>query len=249
VAAPDVPSFPAPSGTAEAAVEEHATGRLFTLSDGVFAIAMTLLALDLRVPSLGDEPSDSALRHALSDQSSRYLSFLISFYAIAGYWRRHRSETYLVHVSGIALVRPTMFLLLMVSVLPFVTNLLATYGREGGIVIAVYGGVNVIASVCLLVIRHVVRTHQPPHAVRPPHPERFELWLDLAALVLIVPAGYVFPGHGPDVLIGLLVLSGAAGAVVTRRLRKKIPPTPPPASPSVPPDPPQPPTVDAGSER
>ncbi|WP_052488730.1 TMEM175 family protein [Streptomyces sp. 150FB] len=242
MAVPDVPSSPAWSGAAEAAVEEHATRRLFTLSDGVFAIAMTLLALDLRVPSLGDKPSDGALRHALADQSSRYLSFLISFYVIAGYWRRHRSETHLIHASGIALVRPTMFLLLMVSSLPFVTNLLATYGREGGIVVALYGGVNVIACVCLLVIRHVVRTHQPPSVVRPPpHPERFELWFDLVALVLVIPAGYAFPGRGPDILIGLLVFSGIAGSVVTRLLRRRLPPAPPPA--------PQPPTTDARPER
>ncbi|MGF7233340.1 MAG: TMEM175 family protein, partial [Frankia sp.] len=40
-------------------VEDNAVGRLFALSDGVFAIAMTLLALDLRVPDLSSHPTDA----------------------------------------------------------------------------------------------------------------------------------------------------------------------------------------------
>ena len=46
---------------------DNSLGRLLALSDGVFAIAMTLLALDLRLPDLGAHPSDAQLRHALGD--------------------------------------------------------------------------------------------------------------------------------------------------------------------------------------
>jgi uncharacterized membrane protein len=47
------------------AAEDNSLGRLLALSDGVFAIAMTLLALDLRVPDLGDPATDAQLRHAV----------------------------------------------------------------------------------------------------------------------------------------------------------------------------------------
>jgi hypothetical protein len=65
-------------------------GRVLALSDGIFAIAMTLLALDLRLPDLGTHASDSQLRHALGDQWRGYLAFVISFYVAAHHWGVHR---------------------------------------------------------------------------------------------------------------------------------------------------------------
>jgi uncharacterized membrane protein len=56
--------------------EDNSLGRLLALSAGIFAIAMILLALDLRVPDL-DDPTDAALRHALAHNSANYLSFLL----------------------------------------------------------------------------------------------------------------------------------------------------------------------------
>lgn len=199
--------------------DERSVGRLFTLCDGVFAIAMTLLALDLRLPDLGKNPGDAGVRQALVDLEPRYLSFLISFYAIASYWRRHRSEMRTVRVSPPVLVRLTMFLLLTIAVLPFVSNVLGSYGEQAGIAVAVYAGVNVLAAGTLLVIRWVVDRHQPPGEVASEH-GRYELWFDLAAFALAVPSGYVLPGNGPQALIVLLVLSDVV-SYVTRLLLKR----------------------------
>lgn len=203
----------------EEARDERGVGRLFTLCDGVFAIAMTLLALDLRLPELGKDPGDAALRQALVDLEPRYVSFLISFYAIASYWRRHRAEMRTVRVAPPALVRLTMFLLLTIAVLPFVSNVLGSYGNQAGIAVAVYAGANVLAAGTLLVIRRVVDLHQPPGEVASEH-GRYELWFDLTAFALAVPSGYVFPGNGPQALIVLLALSAVA-SLVTRLLLKR----------------------------
>ncbi|WP_329038847.1 TMEM175 family protein [Streptomyces sp. NBC_01725] len=200
--------------------DERGVGRLFTLCDGVFAIAMTLLALDLRLPDLGKNPGDAAIRQALVDLEPRYLSFLISFYAIASYWRRHRAEMRTVRVGRPALVRLTMFLLLTIAVLPFVSNVLGSYGNQAGIAVAVYAGVNVVAAGTLLVIRWVVDRHEPPAEVAGEH-GRYELWFDLAAFVLAVPSGYVLPGNGPQALIVLLALSGVASFVTRLLLRRR----------------------------
>src|ERR1700722_16202704 len=53
-----------------AETNDNSLGRLLTISDGVFAIAMTLLTLDLKVPDLGRHPSDAALRHTLFHNSA-----------------------------------------------------------------------------------------------------------------------------------------------------------------------------------
>ncbi|QMU78601.1 DUF1211 domain-containing protein [Streptacidiphilus sp. PB12-B1b] len=200
----------------EEQVNERETGRLFGLSDGVFAIAMTLLALDLQVPDLpSGHASDHALTKALLALGPRYLAFGLSFYVIAGYWRRHNAEMRTVHAGHPALLARTIPLLLLVCTLPFATGLLGRYGSQDGIAIAVYAGVNILATVSLLLIRHEARLRGLSRDARP-HPSELEIWFDLVALVLAVPSGYLFPRHGIVVLVVLMVISGIAGALTTR---------------------------------
>ena len=89
------------------------------VSDGVFAIAMTLLALDLRLPDLGTDVSDAQLRHALGDDWHGYLAFVISFYVVANYWGVHRRAMRAVTTVDTRLISHTLPLLLLVAALPF----------------------------------------------------------------------------------------------------------------------------------
>ena len=91
---------------------DNSLGRLLALSDGVFAIAMTLLALDLRLPDLGTDPSDAQLRHALGDDWHGYLAFVISFYVVANYWGVHRRAMRAVTTIDTRLISHTLPLLL-----------------------------------------------------------------------------------------------------------------------------------------
>ena len=200
------------------AAHERATGRLFGLSDAVFAIAMTLLALNLTVPDLGAHPADPTLVRALLDQWPHYLAFLVSFYVIASYWLRHNTEMRTVRANHPALVRRTISLLLVVCTLPFAADLLGAYGGQDGSAIAVYAGVNVLAVGCLLMIRYEARHHRLTERTRPA-PGNGDLWFDLVALLLAVPSGYLVPGHGLLVLVGLLLLSSVVSRFVTRRQR------------------------------
>jgi uncharacterized membrane protein len=202
--------------------EERATSRLYSLADGVFAIAMTLLALDLRVPELADNAGDHALVHALAGQASHYESFLLSFYVTGVYWRQHRSEMRTVRRANTTIVRRTLFLLLTVSALPFAAGVLGSYGGQDGTATAVYAGVNALAVGSLLSIRYEVmhRTLPPDDEARPkPRPDRFELRFDFIAFAAAVPAGYIFAGHQLLSLALLLVASRVVGGFVTRRLR------------------------------
>lgn len=204
------------------AAHERATGRLFGLSDAVFAIAMTLLALDLTVPDLGAHPTDQALVHALLGQGTHYLSFLLSFYVIASYWVRHNAEMRTVRASHPALLRRTISLLLVVCTLPFASDLLGTYGNQDGSAVAIYAGVNIVAVGCLLMIRYEARHHRLT-GHRATTPGGAELWFDLVTLLVATPAGYLLPGHGPQVLTALMVLSGIVGGFVTRRQNRGTP--------------------------
>ena len=104
---------------------DDSPGRLLALSDGVFAIAMTLLALDLRLPGLGTDPSDAQLRHALGDDWNGYLAFVTSFYVVANYWGVHRRAMRAVTTVDNRLISHTLPLLLLVAALPFPASVLA----------------------------------------------------------------------------------------------------------------------------
>lgn len=64
-------------------------GRVLTFSDGMFAIAMTLLVVGIEVPDIPDTDSVDELADALGDLSGSFVSFFISFAVIGRYWLAH----------------------------------------------------------------------------------------------------------------------------------------------------------------
>src|SRR5258708_15922983 len=63
--------------------------RLEFLFDGIFAIAMTILVLELKVPELNDRRSVSELAHALAHHAPTFGSYLLSFWLLRIFWYRH----------------------------------------------------------------------------------------------------------------------------------------------------------------
>jgi uncharacterized membrane protein len=188
--------------------EDNSLGRLLTLSDGVFAIAMTLLALDLTVPKLSGHVTSAQLMHALAQNTDSYWSFLLSFYVIAIYWGGHRRLMRSVVVFNPNLVRDTVFLLLIVAALPFPTSVLGKYGGTG-FALALYGAFNALATLALILLTHDVRRCDPGALNAETPADKLAAWtgwLNLAVFLLCIPAGYLFGGNGPFVLL-LLVLT------------------------------------------
>lgn len=188
-------------------VEDNSVGRLLTLSDGVFAIAMTLLALDLKVPDLGSSPGDAALRHALWDNRNSYFAFVLSFYVIAQYWGRHRRIMRSVVTVNSQLVRDTMLQLFVVAVMPFPASLLGNYGGEP-IALTIYGAVSALNVVTSLLLSYDVRRfHLAPPAAgdRLDRTHRRASFRNLLVFLLLIPSGYVLHHNAPWVLILLAV--------------------------------------------
>ena len=114
----------------ELPTEEHhrrALDRIVFLSDGVFAISMTLLVLDLRLPPL-TELSSAALRDALTSNISHFISFIISFEVISFFWLAHLRMFALIsrYTRGLALLN--LLFLMSIAVMPFSTTLVGEYG-------------------------------------------------------------------------------------------------------------------------
>src|SRR5947207_15849922 len=107
---------------------EKQTGRLESFSDGVFAVAITLLVFNLQVPHLPTGAiSVPALGSALFKQWPSYLTFMTSFATILIMWSSHHSIFKLVYRADTPFLFANGLLLLLVTVVPFPTSLLAQY--------------------------------------------------------------------------------------------------------------------------
>jgi uncharacterized membrane protein len=192
---------------------ENSLGRLLALSDAIFAIAMTLLALDLRLPDLGAHASDAQLRHALGDDWRGYLAFVISFYVAANYWGVHRRAMRAVTTVDTRLISHTLPLLLLVAALPFPASVLATYG-DLPTALAFYSAFNVVANLAL--VRLLTDVQSPVAAADIEQRER--LWANIFVLLLCIPGAFVLNGNGPWLLL-LLIVAGRVPAI--RRARRE----------------------------
>jgi len=103
------------------------TTRLEAFSDGVFAIAITLLVLEIRVPPIQATANGRELVTALRELWPSYLGYLISFVTLGIMWANHHSMFRYVHRSNFHFLLINVLFLMFISFLPFPTALLATY--------------------------------------------------------------------------------------------------------------------------
>ena len=97
------------------------TGRIEAFSDGVFAIAITLLVLDIGVP----ESDFGNLWHGIGHQWPSYLAYATSFITIGGIWMAHHAMFRRLRYANTRVMQVNLLLLMAVAFLPFPTRLVA----------------------------------------------------------------------------------------------------------------------------
>jgi TMEM175 potassium channel family protein len=116
-------------------------GRLEAFSDGVFAVAITLLALNLVVAGPGHGP----LLRQLGEHWPSFVAYLISFLTIGIIWVNHHALVRNIAVVDRHLLFLNLLLLLFVVLIPFATGTMAEYltggGQDAKVAMALYGGV------------------------------------------------------------------------------------------------------------
>jgi uncharacterized membrane protein len=108
------------------------TVRLETFSDGVFAIAVTLLALQLHPPDLAGATTAGAVLHALGRQLRPFGFYILAFLVTGRLWSEHHQLLDPVDTHGRRLPRVNLWFLLTVSLLPYWVNVMATYPNNSG---------------------------------------------------------------------------------------------------------------------
>jgi TMEM175 potassium channel family protein len=120
--------------------ESMDTGRVLALSDGVLAIAATLLVLDLRLPEGLDAAGVDRAIHELLPSIGGYA---LSYVLIGVTWLAHHRMFRLISPISDRVARLNILFLGVVSVVPFVTSAIARYGSER-LPTAMYGGVTAL---------------------------------------------------------------------------------------------------------
>ena len=120
--------------------------RFSAFTDGVYAIAITLLVLELSVPTGPEE-----LLTALAEQWQEFLGYLISFAFIGGSWLTHARMTRLMAYADSPAAGINLLVLLLIAVLPFTTSLMVTHlsGPDMGTAVFIYGLNVLLASLAL----------------------------------------------------------------------------------------------------
>jgi len=186
--------------------------RLEAFSDGVFAIAITLLVLEIRVPPAQDLDTSAHLIAALGALWPSYLGYAVSFATIGIMWANHHNLVRLVGSVSHGLILANLLLLGIVGFVPFPTALLAaTLGTPAGQVgVLVYAGTFVAIAVAFNVVWGQVRRGR---GVLRPDVERRSIdsitrsyRLGPPGFLVAFVAALINPALGMVVIIGLVAL-------------------------------------------
>ncbi len=149
---------PSTAHTAEEADERAGElSRLISLSDGVFAFAMTLLIVSVAVPVLSDEEARDHLYRDIFELWPQILSYVIGFLVIGSLWNSHRRTFSRVRDYDDRLIKFNIILLMLVAFLPFATGVLGEYGNIASATILYSLVLSAISMVFILTLDHLDR--------------------------------------------------------------------------------------------
>ena len=131
--------------------------RLAALSDGLFAVAMTLLVLDLRAPAVEAIHSDQDLWRALVTLSPRLLMYVMSFMTLGIFWNGQQAQLNSFTHSDRHLSWIHIAFLFLVSVMPFSTRLLAEFISYRTVLVAYWANILLLGAVLFMSWRYARR--------------------------------------------------------------------------------------------
>jgi uncharacterized membrane protein len=183
------------------------TSRLEAFSDGVSAVAITLLVLNLVVP----EPGKTELSHALATRWPSYAAYVISFLTIGIIWVNHHAMVSRLREADHVILVLNLLLLLTIGLLPFATSLMATYLKQSSgesLAAAIYSGAFLLMSIAFATMnRHILLTKA--HLLAPDLPESRRRQILARSLTGLIP--YVIAT--PLALVSPYATLGICGAV------------------------------------
>ena len=202
--------------------EELPLGRLEAFSDGVFAIAITLLVLELGVP----DTAANDLLAAILDQWPSYLAYVTSFLTIGVFWLQHSAVTSALRAADATLYRVNLLVLLLASFLPFPTKLVGQFvdDRDAERIAVVFYGLSLLALDLALTAfiryaaeqRHLIKDHITEETIDSAllHQPSYAFYGGACAVGLLLPT------VGVALFLIIALYLGVPGRTVRRVLRR-----------------------------
>ncbi len=189
--------------------------RLEALADGVFAIAVTLIVLEIKVPELARTASLADVAHALKPQMPALFAYLLTFMICGTFWFLHQmSFHWIAHVDR-PLVFANIFFLMFVSLMPFSTSMFAHFmGNSIGLMFY-FGNAAAIGIFLHLHWRHACRVGLV-NADKESEVERRLFSHRVLALMLGFMTAFVMAPFSPQ-FCGF----AAMAVILTQRMREK----------------------------
>jgi uncharacterized membrane protein len=160
--------------------------RLEAFSDGVVAIIITIMVLELETPDAGDWA-------ALQPRVPELLTYVLSFIFIGIYWSNHHHMLHAAqHVNG-AVLWANLHLLFWLSLVPFVTAWIGHF-HDDAVPAAAYGAVLLMAAVAYTILQHaIIRSHGPGSTLKRAIGRDRKGYFSLAAYATAIAFAFVDP--------------------------------------------------------
>ncbi len=136
--------------------KKFALERIILFSDAVFAIAITLLVIELHLPDM-EIANGANLAEALVHMRAHFFSFFMSFFIIGIYWvAHHRTFTYVVHCDY-RLLWLNLLLLCFIALMPFSSNVYGVYGSLNAAFYLYVINISMVALFNFLIYHHIAK--------------------------------------------------------------------------------------------
>jgi uncharacterized membrane protein len=185
--------------------------RLESFSDGVLAVIITIMVLEMKVPLGGDL---AALRPLVPV----FVSYVLSFVFVAVYWNNHHHLLHAAtHVTG-GILWANLHLLFWLSLIPFVTGWMGA-NDFAGLPVAMYGAVQLMAGFAFFILaQSLVATHGKDSTLAKAIGRDFKGKASLAIYVVAVPLAF----FSPLIAFVLYVAVAIVWIVPDRRIERAV---------------------------
>ena len=196
--------------------------RIEALSDGVFAIVMTLLVIELSVPVISKLRAEAELGVMLLEMWPKFFAFVISFLVLGILWFTHHSQFHYARRSNGTLAWLNILFLMFISLIPFSTALIGEYYIYSKIAV-IFWGAN--GFLCLLMLNIIYWYSTDKHRLidNKLKPEALKLGqipiiIATAAFILAIGLSFINPIIGIVIYV-LIIIFGIIASIIWGRIR------------------------------
>jgi uncharacterized membrane protein len=180
--------------------------RLMFFSDAVFAIAITVLVLEIHLPTGVDVANDRQLLSILGGLWTKYFAYLISFWVIGRYWLNHHRKFLYIKRFDYQLLSYNLLLLMVIAFIPFPTEVMSENGNRTASIF--YATIMALAGLLLTLLwYHATRNHNLIDF----HISKQQVWREMVgplaiAALFLISIGISFLDAGLVRLFWLLII-------------------------------------------